>query len=177
MKSSFDLCLAQVLKHEGGYVNHPRDPGGATNKGITQGTYDAWRVSNRLTKRSVKLLTEDELKVIYKKNYWDAVRGDDLPVGIDLAVFDFAVNSGVSRATRILQHLVKVKVDGQLGPATLRAVSANQLGLTDKYCDARLAFLRSLPHWATFGKGWGRRVESVRALAKNMRKAYAEQVK
>ena len=174
MKQSFYKSLNEVLKHEGGYVNHPKDPGGATNRGVTQRTYDAWRASRKLPKRSVRLLTPEELTALYRQNYWDAVRGDELPVGIDYAVFDFAVNSGVSRAVRLLQQLVGVKVDGQLGPATLRATSAKQFGLTDKYCNARLSFLRSLHHWATFGRGWGRRVESVRASAKQMRKTYAD---
>jgi lysozyme family protein len=174
MKNSFYKSLDEVLKYEGGYVNHPKDPGGATNRGVTQGTYDAWRASKGYRRRNVKLLTPDELTAIYKNNYWDAVRGDDLPVGIDFAVFDFAVNSGISRAVRMLQQLVGVKADGLLGPATLRAASAHQFGLTDKYCNARLTFLQHLHHWATFGRGWGRRVESVRATAKRMRKNYAD---
>ena len=172
MKDNFDPCLKQVLKYEGGYVNHPQDPGGATNRGITQAVYNSWRRSRGLPIRSVKLITGEEVKAIYRQNYWDKVRGDELPIGIDLAVFDYAVNSGVSRAAKLLQSLVGVKADGIIGPATLRAVSAHQFGLTDKLCNERLKFLKSLHHWRTFGKGWERRVSSVRAIGKTMRKLH-----
>lgn len=174
MKESFSLALTEVLKHEGGYVNHPRDPGGATNKGVTQATYDGYRKTRGLAPRSVKLITWDELKDIYTNLYWNKVKGDQLPVGVDLAVFDFAVNSGPARAAKFIQSLTGVAADGIIGPATIAAVNEKQFGLVDRLCDERLRFLKSLPHWGTFGKGWSRRVESVRTVAKSMRKAYAE---
>jgi lysozyme family protein len=168
VKKNFDLCLVKVLAYEGGYVNHPKDPGGATNKGVTQAVYNEWRKSKRLLQRSVKLITWEEIREIYRKLYWDKVRGDELPSGVDLAVFDFAVNSGVSRAIRYLQIAVGVEVDGLLGPASMAAVNRKQSGLVDRMCNARLTFLRGLSHWTTFGRGWGRRVESVRSTSNSM---------
>jgi lysozyme family protein len=173
LKESYPLSIKQVLKHEGGYVNHPSDPGGATNKGITQLTYNAWRKSKGLPMRSVKLLEDAEVGAIYKQNYWDKVHGDELPVGVDYAVFDFAVNSGPARAAKFLQRLVGVAADGIIGPATVIAATAKQFGLVDKLCDERLRFLQTLPHWRVFKNGWTSRVAGVRAVAKSMRKAYA----
>lgn len=174
MKESFSLALTEVLKHEGGYVNHPQDPGGATNKGVTQGTYNDYRRSKGLPNRTVKQITWDELKDIYYSRYWLKVQGDALPVGVDLAVFDFAVNSGPTRAAKFLQSLVGVPADGIIGPRTIDATKKKQFGLVDRLCDERLRFLQSLRHWSTFGKGWKRRVEEVRTVAKSMRKQYAE---
>lgn len=165
MKDSFQLALKEVLKDEGGYVNHPKDPGGATNKGITQATYDAFRSPNR----SVKLITDDEVALIYKSRYWDAVKGDQLPRGLDYAVFDFAVNSGPSKAATYLQQILKVTTDGQIGPKTLEAAQKASVVFTiNRLCDDRLAFLKRLPTWATFGKGWDIRVKRVRANALQM---------
>lgn len=94
MRANFDASLAAVLQHEGGWSNDPHDPGGATNRGVTQGTYDLWRVDHQLPKRSVKHITPAEVMAVYKKRYWDAVRGDEMPSGVDYCLFDFAVNSG-----------------------------------------------------------------------------------
>lgn len=174
MKESFGLALKEVLRHEGGYVNHPADPGGATNKGVTQATYNGYRKSKGQASRSVKQITEDELKDIYQSLYWNKIRGDDLPVGVDLAVFDFAVNSGPARAAKFLQSLVGVTADGVIGPKSIEAANSKQFGLVDRLCDERLRFLQSLKTWATFGKGWSNRVSSVRTVAKSMRKEYAE---
>lgn len=174
MKSSYTLSLKRVLKHEGGYVNHPSDPGGATNKGIIQRTYNAWRRAKGLPLRSVKLITDDEVAAIYKSSYWDKIKGDDLPVGVDYAVFDFAVNSGPARAAKFLQRLTGVTADGVIGPATVAAATAKQFGLVDRLCDERMRFLQTLPHWRVFGKGWSSRVTEVRTVAKSMRKALAD---
>jgi lysozyme family protein len=170
MKENFDFALTEVLKHEGGYVNHPRDPGGATNRGVTQATYDRYRRSRALIPRDVRHITWVELKNIYKNEYWHRVRGDDLPDGLDLAVFDFAVNSGPARAAQFLQRLAGAEADGLIGPATLRAVADHRGGLIDLLCDTRLSFLKSLKHWDTFGKGWSRRIESVRRTSKRLEK-------
>lgn len=168
MRANFDKALSAVLVHEGGYVNHPKDPGGATNKGVTQAVYDDWRQVIRLPKQSVKDLTDAEVMAIYKKNYWDRVKGDELPIGVDYAAFDFAVNAGVYRAARYLQEAVGVAPDGQIGPVTIAAVKACGPKLIDTLCDARMAFLKRLTTFDTFGKGWTRRVEDVRAKAKGM---------
>ncbi len=167
MRATFDHALAAVLKHEGGYVNHPRDPGGATNKGVTQAVYDDWRGKHELAKQSVKLITPAEVMAIYKRLYWDAVRGDDLPAGLDYCLFDFAVNSGVKRASRYLQRAAGVIDDGQIGANTLAAVKlVPPRRLIDAVCSARLAFLKNLSTFDTFGKGWTRRVDDVRIKAK-----------
>jgi lysozyme family protein len=163
MKDNFPTALAAVLVHEGGYVNDSRDPGGATNKGITQATYDDWREVNR----SVKLIEAAEVAAIYRARYWNAVKGDSLPSGVDYAVFDFAVNSGVARAARFLQMVVGAAQDGAIGPATLALVNGMDANrLIDAICDRRLAFLRSLSTFDHFGRGWTSRVEGVRAKAK-----------
>lgn len=169
MRANFDKALAAVLIHEGGYVNHPRDPGGATNRGVTQAVYDDWCGDKGLPRRSVKDITPAEVMAIYKRSYWDAVKGDDLPAGVDYAVFDFAVNSGVGRAARFLQRAVGAAEDGKIGPATLNAAKAMACDcLVDGVCNARLTFLKGLSIFDTFGKGWARRVEDVRAKAKAM---------
>lgn len=173
MKESYNLALKAVLEFEGGYVNHPKDPGGKTYKGVTQRTYDSFRKGRT---QDVRKMSEDELKAIYRNLYWNKVQGDLLPVGVDLAVFDFAVNSGVSRAAKVLQGLVGVPMDGVIGPQTIKAAQDHQFGLVDKLCDSRMAFLRSLKTFPTFGRGWTNRVTKVRAISKNMRKIYSDSV-
>lgn len=169
MKSNFDKSLSAVLVHEGGYVNHPRDPGGATNKGVTQAVYDGYRSRRGLERQTVKMISNGEVGDIYKYQYWDAVRGDELPSGVDYCVFDFAVNSGVSRAAKYLQAAVGVKQDGKIGFATLDAVNtASASGTITAICDARIAFLKNLGTWDTFGRGWAARVAGVRKLALSM---------
>lgn len=169
MRASFDAALPLVLKHEGGWVNDPLDPGGETNKGITQHTYNVWRVDHQLPARSVKHITASEICAIYKKRYWDAVKGDLLPAGLDYCLFDFGVNSGPARASRYLQEAVGAIADGKIGPNTLEAVSGFPApALIDAVCNMRLAFLKRQPTFHRFGKGWTRRVEDVRAKAKEM---------
>jgi len=172
MRQNFEIALASVLIHEGGYVNHPEDPGGATNKGITWRTYNAWRRSRGQPEQSVRNITDAEVAAIYKAQYWDVVMGDDLPAGVDYAVFDFAVNSGPSRSAKFVQRIVGTAVDGQLGRITLDAVNGmDRVSLIEQLCANRLAWLKRLRTWSTFGRGWGRRVEEVRrkavALAKD----------
>ena len=165
MNSNFDESLAMVLKHEGGWVNHPKDPGGETNMGVTKRVWEEW-IGQRVAPGSLKTLTVDDVAPLYKEKYWDRVRGDDLPSGVDYAVFDFAVNSGVSRAIRMLQQIVGVTADGIIGPKTLAAVrDRNPRDLIDEICDKRLAFLQGLPTWPTFGRGWSRRVADVEKTA------------
>ena len=169
MRDNFDKALAAVLVHEGGYVNHPKDPGGATNKGVTQAVYDDYRARHVLPRQSVKYITEDEVKAIYRHQYWERIKGDQLPAGVDYCVFDFAVNSGVHRASRYLQRAVGVAEDGTLGPVTMAAVAAMGVEcLVDALCNARLSFLKGLTTFSTFGRGWTRRVEDVRIKGKAM---------
>jgi lysozyme family protein len=168
MNRNFQRALALVLKSEGGFVNDPRDPGGATNKGVTIATYRQYVKSNG-TVADLKALTTAQAGIVYKKQYWDAVRGDDLPDGVDYSVFDFAVNSGPSRSAKMLQGVLGVVQDGQIGPATLSAVKGKaQSSIINTLCDNRLSFLKRLPTWGTFGKGWSSRVASVRAESLKM---------
>ncbi|SFV05929.1 Lysozyme family protein [Methylobacterium sp. 174MFSha1.1] len=163
--STFERALPLVLKHEGGYVDDPADPGGATNLGVTIGTLSLW-LGRPATKAEVKALTVTTVAPIYRRNYWDAVRADELPPGLAYALFDFAVNSGKKRAVIGLQRALGIADDGALGPLTLAAVAKHKpADLIDALCDGRLAFLRQLSTWARFGKGWGRRVEDVRKAA------------
>lgn len=137
MQSNFDGVLSFVLAHEGGYVDHPRDPGGATNMGITLATLRDWR-----GKAAVKALTAKEAGDIYRARYWRPVRGDDLPAGVDLSAMDYGVNSGPARAALNARHPAEV---------------------VKAHCARRLGFVRSLAIWGAFGKGWSRRIAEVEA--------------
>lgn len=164
--SSFDAALARVLDHEGGYSNHPADPGGPTMKGIIQRVYDAYRTRSGQPLRPVRQIERDELVAIYRSQYWDAVRGDDLPAGLDYMVFDGAVNSGPAQAAKWLQRALAVPADGQVGAVTLAAAArcADLGALVDDICARRLAMLKRLATWPVFGAGWGRRVADVRRV-------------
>lgn len=169
MKGNFDKCLERVLKHEGGFVNHPDDPGGITNLGITKSVYEDW-VDHEVTEECMRNLTPEDVAPIYRAQYWDLIRGKDLPAGIDYIVFDYAVNSGAGKASKALQNIVGVLVDGHIGPITLAHTQLyiDNVGYTDlvnRYQDNRLVFLQGLTHWSTFGKGWTNRVEDVRETA------------
>lgn len=169
MKANLENALRLVLKHEGGFVNHPADPGGATNKGVTQKVYDAYRKRKGLGTQSVRGITADEVAEIYKRQYWDTVKGDDLPSGLDYAVFDYAVNSGPRRAIQDLQRELGVTPDGIVGQLTLAAIAGQDVfGLIDRLCARRLRFLRGLKHYKTFGRGWERRVAEVAEAATSM---------
>jgi lysozyme family protein len=161
MRENYPTALAAVLRYEGGYSNHPADPGGATMKGVTQATYDAWRSKHGLSHQSVRSISQDEIEQIYRRDYWDRIHGDTLPSGLDLCVFDFAVNSGPSRAIRALQKVLGVRVDGVIGPQTLAAANAHPKSCGE-LCDTRLSFMRGLKTWPVFGKGWGDRVADVK---------------
>jgi lysozyme family protein len=168
MIGRFDDCLARVLREEGGYINNPRDPGGATNMGITIAELSRWRgITSRVTADDVKNLSRAEASAIYKAHYWDAIHGDDLPAGVDLAVFDSAVNSGCHRASEWLQGAAGCSpVDGIIGHATLATVaSRNPHELIQAVLLRRMDFDRSLPSWVVFGRGWADRVARVRSAA------------
>lgn len=161
----FDICFQMVIKHEGGFVAHPSDPGGITNLGVTKAAWEEY-LGKEVTEQDMRDLTVETVKPFYRKNYWDRVRGDDLPPGVDYAVFDFAVNSGVARASRMLQECAGVTKDGSIGPKTVEAVKArNAAELAQEVCDKRLEFLQSLPHFPTFARGWTRRVLEVAKTA------------
>lgn len=162
---NFERALKEILRHEGGFSNHKVDPGGATNKGITLATFRAY-VKPNATVADLKKITDDQVSAVYYKQYWAPILGPDLPSGLDYAVFDLAVNSGVARAARMLQKVLGVTQDGKIGPQTLKAAEKVDTKETIKrLCAARLAFLRGLKTWPTFGKGWARRVEDVQAVA------------
>ena len=161
MKDNFDEALKAVLHHEGGFSHHPADPGGMTNLGVTKRVWEEW-VGHQVDEKAMRALTPEMVGPMYKAKYWDKIKGDDLPAGVDYAVFDAAVNSGPGRAAKWLQACVGVEPDGGIGPKTLAAVAKfDPAELVDDYGKRRLSFLMDLPHWPTFGKGWGRRVADV----------------
>lgn len=166
--AAFSRSLSFVLRWEGGYVNHPDDRGGATNRGVTQAVYDTWRRSQGQSPQDVRLLADAEMQAIYEANYWRAARCDVLAEGLDLAHFDTAVNMGVGRAVRFLQATVGCTVDGGFGDGTLKAVQ----GCADvgkalvNYCDRRGRFYTDLvaakPSQTVFLKGWNNRLNALR---------------
>lgn len=168
MKENFRKALEHTLAEEGGFVNHPRDPGGMTNLGVTKAVWEEW-VGHPVDEKAMRALTVADVEPLYKRRYWDRVRGDDLPDGVDLIVFDTAVNSGPGRAIKFLQGCVGVDVDGALGPKTLAAVrAADSQKLVEDYAKRRLSFLADLPTWDVFGKGWSGRVARVQNIANDM---------
>jgi len=168
---NWEKAFQIVLKHEGGYVNNPRDPGGMTNLGVTKKVWEEF-VGREVDEREMRALTPDVVKPLYKKNYWDKIKGDQLPSGVDYAAYDLAVNSGTGRAAKYLQRIAGVPDDGVIGPKSMEAILACDPEQTvDAICDMRLDFLQRLPTWNTFGKGWGRRVEEVKAIGLQMAKA------
>ena len=168
MKDNFEAALKAILHHEGGYVNHPADPGGMTNLGVTKRVWEEW-VGHEVDEKTMRNLTPEIVGPMYKVKYWDKIKGDELPTGVDYVVFDAAVNSGPGRAAKWLQACVGVEPDGGIGPKTLSAVNAfdaNQL--IEDYAKRRLSFLMDLKTWDTFGKGWGRRVAEVQKTGLDM---------
>lgn len=169
--ANFPAVMAHVFREEGGYVDHPRDPGGATNMGITHITLAEYR-GHPVSKADVKALTKAEASEIYRKRYWNVIKGDDLPAGIDLVMMDGSVNSGVGRGPKWVQAALRVAQDGKVGRQTIDAAwTANAADTINAACDARLVFLKSLKTWDTFGRGWTSRVGRVRKEALEMAKA------
>jgi lysozyme family protein len=166
--SNFAAVMTEVFRHEGGYVDHPKDPGGATNMGITLATLSDYR-KRTVTKAEVRALDKGEASEIYRRRYWSPIRGDDLPGGIDLVTMDATVNSGLGRGPKWTQRALGVAQDGHIGPATLKAARASDpVSVIKAACAARMGFLRGLRTWGTFGKGWSRRVASVEAVGVTM---------
>lgn len=168
MNQNFAEALQKVLHHEGGFVNHPEDPGGMTNLGVTKAVWEEW-VGHPVDEKTMRGLTPVIVAPMYRAKYWDKIKGDDLPSGVDYCVFDAAVNSGAGRAAKWLQACVGVDPDGGIGPKTLAAVAAHDPKvLVEDYAKRRLSFLMDLKHWPTFGKGWSRRVADVQSNADTM---------
>lgn len=168
MKENFDKSLKLVLVHEGGFANHPQDPGGATMKGVTLQTFRTYFGADK-TVDDLKNITQDQLDRIYRTGYWDKCSCDQLPSGVDYAVFDLAVNSGPGRAAKFLQCSVGVTQDGAIGPNTLGKVGTKEPPvIVNSVCDQRLAFMKSLKTFSTFGAGWTKRVADVRSQALDM---------
>jgi len=165
MADNFDRALRLVLKHEGGYVNHPSDPGGMTNLGITRKVYESW-VGRTVNESEMKALTVGDATPIYLEKYWNRLNCSQLPVGLDLIVFDFGVNAGVKRSAKFLQTLVGANPDGDIGPVTLKLVeeyvARNGIRMAINYfSDDRRKYYRSLSTFPTFGKGWLRRTDEI----------------
>ena len=161
MRRNFDECLDFVLRAEGGFSDHVDDPGGATNMGITRATLAGVR-GHAVSRADVRALTREQATEIYRSLYWRAVRGDELPAGVDMVLFDHAVNSGPKAAIRTLQGALGFKQNGLL---TLRCVDAAQgsdhAALVRKLCAARMNFLRRLSTWIVFRRGWTARLEAL----------------
>ena len=147
---NFDQAFEKLLGHEGGFVDHRADPGGATKYGITQRSYPGEDIRN---------LTKERAKEIYLRDFWGPAGCDSVPEAVKLQLFDMAVNSGVRGAIKTLQKAVGETQDGILGPLTLQAVqSMPPARFVARFNGARLAFMAELPHWVSFGRGWARRI-------------------
>ena len=173
INKEYNRCLEMILHHEGGYVDHPDDPGGETNLGVTKKVYEAYCKKNGIRQKSMRDLEILDVAPIYKTEYWDRVKGDDLHPALALCVFDFGVNAGTGRAAKYLQKMIGATADGAIGPATLRALETyvKQEGLKgaiQNYQKDRLAYYKKLKHFKTFGKGWTRRNKETTAAAKKM---------
>lgn len=158
-KTAIDL----VLKHEGGLVDHPRDPGGLTNFGISLRAYP------ELGRDGIRNLTREQAAEIYERDYWQKIRGDELPLPVAVMVLDAAVNSGVRRSVQWLQRALRVADDGVIGPVTIGAAhEADVLDLLRELASNRIQFLMGLPTWDTFGNGWGRRIDDTLDFARSL---------
>ena len=168
MKENFDEALAAVLIHEGGYVNNPKDPGGMTNLGVTKKVWEEW-VGHPVGEKEMRALTPDTVAPMYRKKYWDAIKGDELPTGLDYLMFDFAINAGPGRAIKTMQKAIGTTPDGVIGPKTMQALKdADQKDLVAKFSMEKELFYKALPTFATFGKGWMRRVAEAQSHAVTM---------
>ena len=166
MKENFDKCVASVLSYEGGYVNDPRDPGGATIYGVTKHNWESY-VEHMVSDGTFRTLKIEDVIPLYKKKYWDVCKCDDLPSGIDFVVFDTSINSGCTKASKLLQQGLMLPIDGIIGPQTVEAAKkVDAKKLIAWYCAARLAYLQSLiREFSAFGRGWTARVDKLREAA------------
>ena len=167
-KQNFQTSLLLVLKSEGNFINHPSDPGGMTNLGVTKKVWKEW-VKRDVDEAEMRALTPELVTPLYKARYWDSCKCDDLPRGVDYAVFDSAVNMGPGRAAKLLQAALGVTADGAIGRATIAAATAaDPFELLEAFSLGKEAFYQSLPTFATFGKGWLNRVAHVQDAAEKM---------
>ena len=167
--SNFEESLKAILKWEGGYVNHPKDPGGITNMGITKKVYENY-VNKTVTAEDMRNLTKADAEPIYKEKYWDRLSADKLPEGLALCVFDFGVNAGVNRSSRYLQEMVGAGVDGMIGPMTIKATNEYYEKHGKNYSislfqEMRRGYYKQLHHFDTFGNGWLNRVDDIEKIA------------
>ena len=168
MTDRFAECLPHILHHEGGWADHPKDPGGATMKGITLGVFREW-TGKQSTKAELRAISDETVAAIYRKGYWFPAHCDKLPAGVDLIVFDLAVNSGPGRARKFLQESVGAQPDGVIGAKTLAAVAAlPPREVIIRLRNRRERFYKGLGTFATFGKGWMRRLSEVAVAADRM---------
>lgn len=168
MKETYEEAITRVFADEGGYSNDAGDPGGPTNWGITIADARMYWKSNA-TASDVRGMPKSVAEDIYRKHYASPLHYDDLPSGVDYAVLDFGINSGDSRSVRFLQRILEVPMDGRMGPVTISAAQkADAKDVVTKMYDQRLAFLKSLPGWRRFGKGWGTRVREGKIAALKM---------
>jgi lysozyme family protein len=168
MRENFRRAFEAMLKHEGGYSAHPLDPGGVTNLGVTKTVWQNW-VGFKVSNDQMRALTKEDVEPLYRANFWNRVRGDELPSGIDYVMFDAAVNSGPVRAIKWAQQVLRLDPDGKIGPKTMAAIQkCDHEKFIDDYCVRRLGFMQRLPIWTTFGRGWKRRVDEVEIEAKKL---------
>ena len=165
---NYVTCLEMILHHEGGYVNHPKDPGGETNLGVTKRVYEDFGGT-----KDMKDLVREDVEPIYKKNYWDRMKCDDVPAGLDLCLFDFGVNAGTGRSAKYLQRMIGTVADGGIGPSTLRALGnyieeVGTEGAIKNFQSKRQEYYESLSTFETFGRGWTRRVDETTQAALGM---------
>lgn len=172
MKENFDKSFALLIKSEGGYVWDKDDSGGETNLGVTKAAWSGY-LNRPIQDGEMKALTVDIVKPFYKKMYWDKVQGDELPIGVDYAVFDFAVNAGSGQSAKFLQRAVGAKVDGVIGVGTLKLVASIDAQIVlSKFNDEKESFYKNIverkPEQVKFLKGWLARIEHVDLAAQNM---------
>jgi len=169
-QSNWQICLTAIFNEEGGFADNPGDPGGATNMGITRATLAAWR-DKPVSREDVMMLERAEAARLYREHFWDAIGGDDLADGLDLALFDDAVNSGPRAAIRDLQRALQVAEDGVIGPKTRAAIAAQSVPyLIAALGAARLSRLKGLSHFSLFGRGWTQRIRRIERQAKALAK-------
>lgn len=170
--AGFKRAMPYLLVHEGGKVDHPSDPGGRTNQGVTQRVYNGYRVRKNLKTRDVYLMTAAERDAIYREQYWSVIKADQLPAGVDYVIFDGAVNSSPVQSIKWCQRALAEagvyggKIDGHMGEGTLAAIELhpNHDKLIEKICVRRVIFLRALKTWPVFERGWTKRVADVKRV-------------
>ena len=170
MTKNFRDCLELVLKHEGGFVDHPKDPGGMTNLGVTKKVWEEW-VGHPVTEKDMRELTPEIVAPMYEMRYWRTSYCEKLPRGLDLLVFSMAVNAGSGRSVKLLQDSIGLVMDGIIGPITMARINeANVETLIDKFSEAREDYYKGLKLFPVFGKGWLNRTDKERLEALQMAK-------